>query len=85
MNEKFVLLVDDNEDDVVLTQMAFQKCQVPNKLEVVYDGQEALEFNLRACGADNDVFVAAADVGGNGVVDSRDHLRGDEAFPDQIV
>jgi two-component system, response regulator len=43
-NDKFVLLVEDNEDDVVLAQMAFQKCQVPDKLEVVYDGQEALDF-----------------------------------------
>ena len=44
MNEKFVLLVEDNEDDVFLTQRAFLKSQIPNKLVVVYDGQEALDF-----------------------------------------
>ena len=44
MIEKYVLLVEDNDDDVVLTQLAFEKCQVPNKMVVVYDGQEALDF-----------------------------------------
>jgi two-component system response regulator len=39
-----VLLVEDNEDDVVLTQLAFEKCLVPNKIVVVYDGQEALDY-----------------------------------------
>ena len=44
MNDKFVLLVEDNDDDVVLTQTAFRRCRVPNKLIAVYDGQEALDF-----------------------------------------
>ncbi len=44
MNEKFVLLVEDNEDDIVLTRAAFQRCQVPNELIAVYDGREALDF-----------------------------------------
>ncbi len=42
--EKYVLLVEDNLNDVDLTKIAFKKCQVFNKLEVVYDGQEALDF-----------------------------------------
>lgn len=44
MNEKYVLLVEDNEDDVALTQIAFRRSQVPNKLMVVTDGHEALDF-----------------------------------------
>ncbi len=42
--DKYVLLVEDNPNDVDLTQIAFKRCQIPNKLEVVYDGQEALDF-----------------------------------------
>ena len=38
------LLVEDNEDDVTLTEMAFKKGQIPGKLVVVVDGQEALDF-----------------------------------------
>jgi two-component system, response regulator len=44
MNDKLVLLVEDNEDDVTLTEMAFNKGQIPGKLVVVVDGQEALDF-----------------------------------------
>ena len=44
MNDKLVLLVEDNEDDVTLTEMAFKKGQIPGKLVVVVDGQEALDF-----------------------------------------
>ncbi len=43
-NEKYMLLVEDNEDDIFLTQKAFQECQAPNKLVVVTDGKEALDF-----------------------------------------
>jgi len=44
LSEKFVLLVEDNADDISLTQIAFQKCQIANELIVVEDGQEALDF-----------------------------------------
>ncbi len=44
MSDKYVLLVEDNEDDVTLTRTAFKKCGVNNKLEVVHDGREALDF-----------------------------------------
>lgn len=37
-----ILLVEDNEDDVLLTQRAFRKAGVPNEVVVVRDGQEAL-------------------------------------------
>jgi two-component system, response regulator len=44
MTDKLVLLVEDNEDDVTLTEMAFNKGQISGKLAVVVDGQEALDF-----------------------------------------
>jgi two-component system, response regulator len=44
VNDKLVLLVEDNEDDATLTEMAFKKGQIPHKLVVVEDGQEALDF-----------------------------------------
>jgi two-component system, response regulator len=44
MTDKLVLLVEDNEDDVTLTEIAFKKGQIPGKLAVVVDGREALDF-----------------------------------------
>lgn len=44
MNEKYVLLVEDEEDDVNFTKIAFEKCRIPHKLVVVWNGQEALDF-----------------------------------------
>ena len=37
-------MVEDDEDDVRLTQRAFKKGKILNELYVVYDGEEALEF-----------------------------------------
>ncbi len=39
-----ILLVEDNQDDVELTQYAFRASQVNNELDVVRDGEEALEY-----------------------------------------
>ncbi|MBW8035079.1 MAG: response regulator [Planctomycetes bacterium] len=44
-----ILLVEDDEDDVHLTQRAFKKGHILNKLYVVSDGEEAMEF-LEHCG-----------------------------------
>jgi two-component system, response regulator len=44
MNDKYVLLVEDNEDDVTLTEMAFKKGRISGILVVVVDGREALDF-----------------------------------------
>jgi two-component system, response regulator len=49
MIEKYVLLIEDNPDDVELTQIAFKKCRIPNELIVVEDGQEALNFIFERC------------------------------------
>lgn len=42
--EKYILLVEDNQDDVDLTRIVFQKCHITNKLVVVPDGKDALDF-----------------------------------------
>jgi len=39
-----ILLVEDNPDDVELTLHAFQKHNLTNRIHVVRDGAEALEF-----------------------------------------
>jgi two-component system response regulator len=44
MPEKIILLVEDNEDDVLLTRRAFQKNNVKNELVIVQDGREALDW-----------------------------------------
>jgi two-component system, chemotaxis family, response regulator Rcp1 len=42
-----ILLVEDNEPDVVLTQEAFNEAKISNSLYVVEDGVEALAFLRR--------------------------------------
>jgi two-component system, response regulator len=44
VNEKFVLLVEDNDNDVQLTKIAFRRCQIPNPLVVLADGRDALDY-----------------------------------------
>jgi len=44
MDEKIILLVEDNPNDVALTQRALKKSNVINGLVVVGDGAEALDY-----------------------------------------
>lgn len=44
MSEKVILLVEDNPDDVDLTRIAFDEAKVANRLVVVRDGAEALDY-----------------------------------------
>ncbi|MEZ0471309.1 response regulator [Luteimonas salinilitoris] len=44
MNEKEILLVEDNPDDVELTRIAFAEAKIANTLTVVRDGAEALDY-----------------------------------------
>lgn len=39
-----ILLVEDNPDDIMITQRALKEAKVINKLWIVRDGQEALDF-----------------------------------------
>ncbi|HEY1626559.1 MAG TPA: response regulator [Streptosporangiaceae bacterium] len=48
-----VLLVEDDEGDVLMTKEAFEYYKIRNRLHVVGDGKQALEF-LRRTGPYND-------------------------------
>ena len=43
-DNKVILLVEDNPDDVALTMRAFKRCHLANPIAVVRDGVEALDF-----------------------------------------
>lgn len=45
--DKMILLVEDNPDDVKLTMRAFRKSNIANRIEVVGDGAEALDYLFR--------------------------------------
>jgi two-component system response regulator len=51
MKNKAILLIEDNPDDVILTQRAFKKNNITNELVVVNDGVQALDLLL---GPDSD-------------------------------
>jgi two-component system response regulator len=44
MNDKVILLVEDNPNDELLTLRALQKSNIMNKVVVVRDGAEALDY-----------------------------------------
>jgi two-component system response regulator len=46
MIEGTILLVDDNPDDVVLTLRAFRTNNITNHVDVVSDGEQALDYLL---------------------------------------
>ncbi len=39
-----ILLVEDSPDDIIITQRALKEAKIINKLYIVRDGQEALDF-----------------------------------------
>ncbi len=56
MSEKMILLVEDNADDEALTLRALNKNKIANKIVVVRDGAEALDYLFSAgAHADRDV------------------------------
>ena len=44
MSENYILLVDDNEDDIDLTIRAIRKTNIDQSVVVARDGQEALDY-----------------------------------------
>ena len=43
-NDKTILLVEDNPDDVELTRQAFDKFKLANRIVEAHDGAEALDY-----------------------------------------
>ncbi len=43
-NDIPILLVEDDDDDIRLTQRAFTKGRITNKMYIVRDGEEAMDF-----------------------------------------
>ncbi len=58
MKNKVILLVEDNPEDVKLTQRAFKKSNIANELVVINDGLEALRY-LRNAGANQEQSLPA--------------------------
>jgi two-component system response regulator len=46
-NSKYVLLIEDNEDDIELTRLAFKANNFGNEIKVIMDGEKALNFLLQ--------------------------------------
>ena len=44
MQDRIILLVEDNPDDEELTRMALEKNNITNKIIVAHDGVEAIDF-----------------------------------------
>ena len=48
-----ILLVEDNEGDIILTQEAFEESRINNKLYIARNGKEAIDFVFKNKGYEN--------------------------------
>lgn len=48
-----ILLVEDNEGDIILTQEAFEDAKFKNQLQVVEDGDQGVDFLFKRNGYEN--------------------------------
>lgn len=39
-----ILIIEDNQDDIELTKIAFKKGKISNQIETLKDGQEAMDY-----------------------------------------
>ena len=60
MHNKVILLVEDNPDDVKLTQRSFRENCISNELVVVTDGAAALDYLIRTSSQSGGVLPAVA-------------------------
>jgi len=44
MEDKVILLIEDSQDDIALTLRAFKKCNIKNTVNIIEDGQDALDY-----------------------------------------
>ncbi len=56
-----ILLIEDNQDDIELTKIAFEKGKISNTMKVIKDGQEALDHLNEICSSGD---ISEADVPG---------------------
>ena len=60
MNQKSILLVEDNPDDAELTLRAFRKNNIHNDIQVAQDGVEAIASNSPVRGSMTIAMTALA-------------------------
>jgi len=57
MNDKTILLIEDNPDDEMLTLRAFRNNNIHNEVKVAHDGQQALDYFFGEGASENAVPV----------------------------
>ena len=58
MDDKIILLVEDNPQDELLILRALRKAHVANRIDVVRDGQQALDLLLNPEGVRPDIVIS---------------------------